>query len=104
MAEHMKAVSSAYGKGPGNGNSDNDILSKMLDIFQQVVPILKNIETNTGRNQTVESGQGAESRNAVSHKNFGSGTERTVTPRTKRARLGAVVDVGTTSVDKITRR
>lgn len=104
MAEHMKAVSSAYGKGPGNGNSDNDILSKMLDIFQQVVPILKNIETNTGRNQTVESGKGPESRNAVSHKNFGSGTERTVTPRTKRARLGAVVDVGTTSVDKITRR
>ena len=92
------------GRGPGNGNSDNDILSKMLDIFQQVVPILKNIETNTGRNQTVESGKGPESRNAVSHKNFGSGTERTVTPRTKRARLGAVVDVGTTSVDKITRR
>lgn len=106
MAEQMQAASSAYGKGPGNGSGNNDVLSKMLDIFQQIVPILKNIETNTGRNQTVEveSGKGTESRNAVPHSQFGNGTQRTVTPRTKRARLGAVVDVGTTSVDKITRR
>jgi len=106
MTEQMKAASSAYGKGPGNGSGNSDVLSKMLDIFQQIVPILKNIETNTGRNQTVEveSGKGTESRNAVPHSQFGNGTQRTVTPRTKRARLGAVVDVGTTSVDKITRR
>nr|DAR24238.1 MAG TPA: peptidase [Caudoviricetes sp.] len=90
------------GKGPGN--ADNSVLNKMLDIFQQIVPILQNIETNTAKSQHVEVGRGSETRNSVEHSSFGKGTEPTVTPRTKRARIGAVVDVGTASIDKITRR
>lgn len=90
------------GKGPGN--ADNAVLNKMLDIFQQIVPILQNIETNTAKSQHVEVGRGPETRNSVEHSSFGKGTEPTVTPRTKRARIGAVVDVGTSSIDKITRR
>ena len=90
------------GKGPGN--ADNSVLNKMLDIFQQIVPILQNIETNTAKSQHVEVGRGSETRNSVEHSGFGKGTEPTVTPRTKRARIGAVVDVGTASIDKITRR
>ena len=90
------------GKGPGN--ADNSVLNKMLDIFQQIVPILQNIETNTAKSQHVEVGRGSETRNSVERSSFGKGTEPTVTPRTKRARIGAVVDVGTASIDKITRR
>ena len=90
--------------GRGPGNADNSVLNKMLDIFQQIVPILQNIETNTAKSQHVEVGRGPETRNSVEHSSFGKGTEPTVTPRTKRARIGAVVDVGTASIDKITRR
>ena len=90
--------------GRGPGNADNSVLNKMLDIFQQIVPILQNIETNTAKSQHVEVGRGSETRNSVEHSSFGKGTEPTVTPRTKRARIGAVVDVGTASIDKITRR
>ena len=103
MTERMQAAAqSVNGRGPGN--ADNDVLNKMLDIFQQIVPILQNIETNTAKSQHVEVGRGPETRNSVEHSSFGKGTEPTVTPRTKRARIGAVVDVGTSSIDKITRR
>ena len=103
MVESMEATAKAYGKGPGNG--DNEVLNKMLDLFQQIVPILKNIETNTGSSQvSVPSGQGNKARNSVKHANVGRGTQYTVDAGSNRDRIGSVVNVGTTSVDRITRR
>lgn len=103
MVESMEATAKAYGKGPGNG--DNEVLNKMLDLFQQIVPILKNIETNTGSSQvSVPSGQGNKTRNSVKHANVGRGTQYTVDAGSNRDRIGSVVNVGTTSVDRITRR
>ena len=103
MVESMEATAKAYGKGPGNG--DNEVLNKMLDLFQQIVPILKNIETNTGKSQeSVPTGQGGKGRNNVKHANAGRGTQYTVDAGSNRDRIGSVVNVGTTSVDRITRR
>ena len=103
MVESMEATAKAYGKGPGNG--DNEVLNKMLDLFQQIVPILKNIETNTGKSQeSVPTGQGGKGRNNVKHANAGRGRQYTVDAGSNRGRIGSVVNVGTTSVDRITRR
>lgn len=97
----------AYGKG-SNDSANSEVLSKMLDLFQQIVPILKNIETNTASSATVEvpsaPGRGPDGRNSVKKAQPLGRVEPTAEAGSNRNRLGSIVSVGTTSIDKITRR
>ena len=97
----------AYGKGPDD-SANSEVLSKMLDLFQQIVPILKSIESNTSSSATTEvpssPGRGPDGRRSVKKAQPLGRVEPTAEAGSNRNRLGSIVNVGTTSIDKITRR